>query len=75
MPHLKSAFKNLRKSRKRAAQNREIKGKLKRLLKGPTTKKTLPTLYKEIDKAVRRKILPPNRAARMKSRLAKRVKG
>jgi len=74
MPHLKSAFKNLRKSRQRAAQNRKVKENLKRLLKGPATKKTLPTLYKEIDKAVRRKILPPNKAARMKSSLAKRVK-
>ena len=75
MPHLKSAFKNLRKSRKRAAQNREIKDNLKLLLKGPVTKKTLPVLYKQIDKSVKKKILSPNKAGRVKSSLAKRVKG
>ncbi|NIT03748.1 30S ribosomal protein S20 [Candidatus Saccharibacteria bacterium] len=71
MPHTKSASKNLRKSRKRAAENQEIKEELKGLLKKSVTKKTLPTLYKKIDKAVKRNIFSAQKAARLKSRLAK----
>jgi len=74
MPHLKSAFKNLRKSRRRAAENRLIKGELNKLLKGPVTVKTLPNLYRAIDKAARRKIFAKNKAARLKGKLAKKVR-
>lgn len=73
MPHLKSAFKNLRKSKKQAKENRRIKEQLKQLLKDPTTEKNLPDLYKAIDKATKRKILSENKAARFKSKLAKRL--
>jgi len=74
MPHLKSAAKSLRKSRRRAAANLKIKMALSKLLKGPITAKTLPTLIKSIDKAAKRKILTKARAARLKSRLSKKVR-
>lgn len=73
MPHLKSAFKNLRKSKKRAQQNKEVTEEVKRLLKGPVTEKTLPKIYKSIDKATKRKIYSKNKAARLKSKLAKQL--
>jgi len=75
MPHLKSAFKNLRKSKKRAKENRLVKEEVKNLLKGPVTEKTLPSIYKAIDKATKRKIYPKNKAARLKSALAKKLAG
>ncbi|HEB13931.1 MAG TPA: 30S ribosomal protein S20 [candidate division WWE3 bacterium] len=73
MPHLKSAFKNLRKSKKRAEQNKEAKERVKKLLKGPVTEKTLPKIYKAIDKAAKRNIYPKNKAARLKSKLARQL--
>ena len=73
MPHLKSAYKNLRKSRKIAEENRAIKASIKKLLKGPVTGKTLPAITKALDKAVKRKIYNPNKIARVKSGLAKRT--
>ena len=71
MPHLKSAYKNLRKSRKIAQVNREVKESLKKLLKKPVTAASLPALYKAIDKAAKRGVIKPNTASRQKSRLAK----
>lgn len=73
MPHLKSAAKHLRQSRKRAAENKKIKEGIKKLIKGVKSKKDLPAIYKAIDKAAKRGILHPNKAARMKSALAKRL--
>ncbi|GMR19346.1 MAG: hypothetical protein BMS9Abin34_481 [Patescibacteria group bacterium] len=73
MPHLKSAAKNLRKSRKRAEENRRIKEQVKKLLRGPVNAQTLPSLYKAIDKAVKRKLFSENKAARLKSQLAKKL--
>ncbi|KKW06050.1 MAG: 30S ribosomal protein S20 [candidate division CPR1 bacterium GW2011_GWC1_49_13] len=73
MPHLKSAYKNLRKSRKIAQVNREVKESLKKLLKKPVTAASLPALYKAIDKAAKRRIFSANKAARLKSSLAKKI--
>ncbi|OGC59530.1 hypothetical protein A2890_00965 [candidate division WWE3 bacterium RIFCSPLOWO2_01_FULL_53_14] len=74
MPHLKSAAKNLRKSRRKAALNAKIEETLKKTLKGPVTLKTLPIIMKVVDKAAKRKILSKNKAARLKSGLSKRIK-
>ena len=73
MPHLKSAYKNLRKSRKIAEQNRKVKDNLKKLLKKTVTETNLPTLYKAIDKAAKRRIFSANKASRLKSGLAKKI--
>lgn len=74
MPHLKSAYKNIRKSRRKAALNLKLKKSLRKVLKGPATAKNLPTVTKAIDKAARRKIISRSKAARLKSRLSKKVK-
>ncbi len=74
MSHLKSAAKNLRKSRRRAQANLKIKAALKKLQRGPVTARTLPILTKSIDKAAKRKILTKARAARLKSRLSKKIR-
>lgn len=73
MPHLKSAIKHLRQAKKREAENKKIKRELKKLLKAAKGPGDLSALYKAIDKAVKRKLLHKNRAARMKSSLAKRL--
>jgi ribosomal protein S20 len=74
MPHLKSAHKNLRKNQKREAENRRVVGKLEKLLRGPATAKTLPSLFKAIDKAAKRGIFSKGRGARIKSSISRRVK-
>jgi len=73
MPHLKSAAKRLRQSRKRKIENKKIKNQIERLVKKAQSAKNLPTLYKAIDKAVKRKIFHPNKAARMKQALARKL--
>jgi len=74
MPHLKSAYKNIRKSRRKAALNLKFKTGLQKVLKGSITAKTLPTATKAIDKAAKRGIISKGRAARLKSGLSKKVK-
>jgi ribosomal protein S20 len=74
MPHLKSAYKNLRKSRRKAAINLKAKGNLKKALKGPLTLKTWPTVTKAIDKAAKRGVISENKAGRLKSNLSKKIK-
>lgn len=73
MPHLKSAYKNIRKSRRKAALNLKFKKNLRKALKVRSTAKNLPAITKAIDKAARRKIISRSRAARLKSRLSKNV--
>lgn len=73
MVHLKSAAKRLRQSRRRMAENKKIKERIKELVKSAKSKKDLPALYKAIDKAAKRGIFHENKAARMKRALAKRL--
>ncbi|OGC54700.1 hypothetical protein A2797_02340 [candidate division WWE3 bacterium RIFCSPHIGHO2_01_FULL_48_15] len=74
MPHLKSANKNLRKNQKREAENRRISERLEKLIRGPATAKTLPTIFKAVDKASKRGIFSKGRAARIKSSISRKVK-
>lgn len=83
MPIKESGKKELRKSRKRAIHNKEIKEDLKSLIK--QTRKAVETkeaekvtnllqkACKALDKATQKNIIKANTAARKKSRLAKRV--
>jgi len=73
MPHLKSAAKRLRQSRKRAEENKKIKERLKVLIKNAKSQKDLPELYKAIDKASKRRIFHQNKAARMKSAISRKL--
>lgn len=74
MPHLKSAAKRLRQSRKRMAENKKVKERLRKMIKEAKSKKDLPTLYKTIDKAAKRGIFHKNRAARMKEILSGKLR-
>ena len=74
MPHMKSAYKNLRKSRRKTVINLKAKNNLKKALKGPLTLKTSAAVTKAIDKAAKRGIISDNKAARLKSNLSKKIK-
>jgi len=83
MAHTKSALKELRKAKKREAQNKKIKANLKYL-----ERKFLKTLAKDkneaksifiklqkaLDKAAKKNVIKKNTASRKKSRLAKKLK-
>lgn len=84
MPIIKSAKKALRQSKRRNVRNVAYKTKIhktkKTIEKGLLTKdlekaKTdLNAFYKIVDKAAKRNILHKNKANRLKSRLAKKIK-
>lgn len=77
MPILKSAIKKLRQSAKKEAQNRVVKKALKNLLDGFKKKPTPGTFSKlasALDKTAKKNLLHKNKAARLKSRLAKLLK-
>jgi small subunit ribosomal protein S20 len=79
MPRKKSAFKELRKSKKRHLRNIRITSELKRLNKNFTgllekkdieqAKKVLQQLASKLDKAATKQVIPRNKASRKKSRL------
>lgn len=81
MPITKSAKKALRQNVSRRQQNKTRKQKIKSLLKGARAlaaanniedaKKSLPAIYKALDKAAKTGTIKPNAAARKKSRIAK----
>jgi len=74
MPIIKSAQKSLRQTKKRTVVNRSKKIALKNQINEFKTKKTdssLRKIYSSIDKLAKSKIFHKNKAARIKSRLAK----
>lgn len=74
MPILSNAKKALRSSQKKAVFNRAIKSKLKTALdsvKKTPSNDTLSNAFSKIDKAVKRNLMHRNKAARMKSQMAK----
>jgi small subunit ribosomal protein S20 len=75
MPIIKSAKKKLKQDKKRAAINRIYRRRLKDAVKEAEKKKTaavIQQLYRTLDRAVKRGIIHRNKAARLKSRLAKK---
>lgn len=77
MPITKSALKALRKDKRKTAHNRPIKSRVKTALDALTQAKTpesLSSAFSAIDKAVKRKILHKNTAARLKSKASKLTK-
>ena len=77
MPVIKSAKKALRRDQKRAFVNqrirRLIKQTLKKARKNPT-KKVIAQTASILDRAAKKRVIHPNKAARLKSRLAKLAK-
>jgi small subunit ribosomal protein S20 len=80
MPNIKSAKKRMELSRKWNEANRRKRATLRtavRKVRAAETAEEAATLYKEavalIDRAAGRRLMHPNRAARLKSRLSKHV--
>lgn len=83
MPNLQSAKKALRQNKRRKALNlvykKKMKDPIKKFKKLISEKKTeearklLPEIYKALDKAAKKGVIKKNNAARIKSRLAKRM--
>lgn len=70
----KSAKKALRQSKKREVRNKKIRKALKEAIKvfrKNPIKKDLSKLYSLIDTAAKKRVIHKNKAARLKSRLAK----
>ncbi|MFA7253039.1 MAG: 30S ribosomal protein S20 [Patescibacteria group bacterium] len=81
MPIIKSAKKSLRVSEKKKAINDVTRAKVKSAVKGlkiadkagEATLETLAKAYKELDLAAKKNVIHKNKAARLKSRLAKSI--
>lgn len=74
MPVIKSAIKKLRKDRKREAVNDEFRKNLQEAIKKAKTAKTptaLAAAYSMLDKAAKNHVIHKNKAARIKSSLAR----
>jgi small subunit ribosomal protein S20 len=74
MPILKSAKKALRVSQKKNLVNRKLKSQVKTAIdqvKKETNQKNLSLASSKIDRAVKKNLIHKNKAARIKSRLAK----
>jgi small subunit ribosomal protein S20 len=80
MPNSKQAAKRLRQDERRRLANKATRSAMrtamKRVLKAETPEQRaelLPAAVQRIDKAAKKRVLHPNAAARIKSRLAKRL--
>ncbi len=84
MPTTKSGKKRLRQSLERRARNRSVKSSLKTQLKkvsataaegeSEATEQEFRLAVKKLDQAAAKRVIHPNKAARLKSRLVKRLK-
>jgi small subunit ribosomal protein S20 len=77
MPISAQALKKLRHDRRRTVQNTRTRHNLRMLIKRARThpsKKTLTTVFRALDKAVKTQVIHTNKAARLKSRLSKLIK-
>jgi len=77
MPILKNAKKALRASIRKAGYNQAVRSRVKSASDAAKKKPTMETLsaaYSAIDTAVKRNVFHKNKAARLKSQLAKLVK-
>jgi small subunit ribosomal protein S20 len=74
MPIIKSAIKRMRQDRKRTLRNKTTKSTLKKALNAAKKTKSVADLakaYSVIDKTAKKKVIHKNKAARLKSKLAK----
>ena len=74
MPIIKSAIKKVRKDKTRTARNAARKSVIKTLLKKARISKSakdIQAVFSALDKAAKVKLIHPNKAARLKSRLTK----
>lgn len=80
MPNSKQAQKRMRQNEERRMANKVVRTSMrtaiKRLLRADTREDAatlLPTAMRRVDKAAKQRIIHPNAAARMKSRLARAI--
>jgi small subunit ribosomal protein S20 len=76
MPIIAQAAKKLRHDRKRTKQTMAVRESLRTLVKSmrkTPTSKTLTQVFQALDKAAKRNIIHKNKAARLKSNLAKLI--
>lgn len=81
MPNVKSAEKRMRTAEKRAARNRTQRSRLRTAVKKARQAESaeeVTAAYREakslLDRAARKNLVHPNKAARLKSRLAKQAR-
>lgn len=77
MPIIKSAIKKVRKDKVRTIRNRKRELNLKSLIKKSRISKSskdLQAVFSALDKAAKVKLIHPNKAARLKSRLSSKSK-
>lgn len=75
MPIIRSAIKKVRKDKIRTSRNQKRENFLKSAIKKVRQSKSakdLQIVYSALDKAAKVKLIHPNKAARLKSRLSKR---
>lgn len=75
MPIIKSAIKKVRKDKVRTARNKKRELALKSAIRKARTSKSpkdLQAVFSALDKAAKVKLIHKNKAARLKSRLAKK---
>ncbi len=75
MPIIKSAVKALKQSKVRQKRNLLKKKDLKDIVKKTTKSSDMPKAQSKIDKIAKTGYIHKNKAARLKSRLSKRLKG
>ena len=75
MPLIKSAQKKLRQDKVRTLRNAATKKAYKQAIKGVTKAEDVKVAYSAIDKATKRNLMHPNKAARLKSRVSKLAHG
>jgi len=78
MPIIRSAIKKVRKDKTRTFRNKKRESILKSLVKkarAAGSPKNLQAAFSALDKAAKVKLIHPNKAARLKSRLSKGVTG
>jgi small subunit ribosomal protein S20 len=83
MPNLQTSIKDLRQSQKRQEHNDRLRNRTKRSIKKFNTLvaeenkeeagKTLPTVFKTLDKASKKNVIKEKKADRIKSRLTKKL--
>lgn len=82
MPNSKQAVKRMRQNEERRMANKVVRTSMrtsiKKVLRAETREDAqtlLPTAMKRLDKAAKQRIIHPNAAARLKSRLARAIAG
>jgi small subunit ribosomal protein S20 len=76
MPLTKSAIKALKQDRARTVINRHLRRRMKTTIDQYTSEpkaETLSTVYQTLDRAAKKNIIHPNKAARLKSRLSQQL--